>query len=509
MIGQHLLINAERYSAQTALVFGNRHQSYKELNERACRAANALAGMGIRSGDRVATLLNNCPACIELFFATAKIGAILVPINFRLTAREVRFALNNCTPKALFAGRSLQAIMQELAGGDAMPEALIWVADRIALQEQDGDDYEKWLAATSAEEPSGSGTLFDPHLFVHSSGTTGFPKAAIWTQSTTLHSSTAKIIDFSIVPSDKTAVFGPLFHVGPLMDVAIPLLLRGGTLIIGETSGFDPRKVLQMAADEGVTILTIYPTMWRRVIREVDASAFDLSSLRMLLTGGEPMPAPLLQQVYDRFPGAEFVNTYGSTEGGPVTTFLAPADNRRKIGSIGKAAFGVAIKIVDTSFEEVPRGHVGELLVRSPFICSGYWNQPDTTAHSMRDGWWRTGDLVSQDADGFLWIEGRQKDMIISGAENIYPIEIEKVIGALEGVIEVSVVGVPDETWGEAVAAFVVKAQNSELDASRIIEHCKFHLASYKKPKHVRFVESLPRTTVNKVSKAILRAQFE
>ena len=220
------------------------------------------------------------------------------------------------------------------------------------------------------------------------------------------------------------------------------------------------------------------------------------------------MPVTLLHDVYVRFPQAEFVNTYGSTEGGPITTFLAPADSTRKIGSIGRPAFGVEIRIVGTSDETVPRGNVGELLVRSPFVCSGYWNQPAETAASTLNGWWRTGDLVSLDQDGFLWIEGRKTDMIISGAENIYPIEIERIIAALPGVTEVSVVGVPDDVWGEAVVAFVVGTPGFNLDASTIIDHCKVHLASYKKPKHVRFVNSLPRTTVNKVSKAQLRMQF-
>ena len=509
MIGQLLSINAERHARQIAVVFGSRRYTYAELNDRACRLANALSQMGIGRGDRVATLQNNCNHFVDLFFATAKLGSILVPVNFRLAAKEVEFALNNCTPKVLFAGYSMRATLAQLAGSSAVPAIVRSVPDTAAFAAAPDDEYERWLAQQDAREPETAVSLAHPHLLVHSSGTTGYPKAAIWTHSTTLNSCSAKIIDFALSASDSTAVFGPLFHVGPLMDLAVPLLLRGGKLVVGESSGFDPAKVLQTAADELVTIMTIYPTMWRRLIQEVDPSQFDLSRLRMILTGGEPISVPLLREVYARFPQAGFLNTYGSTEAGPITTFLDAADSVRKIGSIGKPAFGVEVRIVGMSDEPVARGSVGELVVRSPFVCDGYWNEPEQTTASRLDRWWRTGDLVSQDEDGFLWIEGRKKDMIISGAENIYPIEIERVIAALPGVREVGIVGVPDALWGEAVAAFVVREPGSSLDASSIVAHCKGHLASYKKPKHVRFVDSLPRTTVNKVSKALLRKQFQ
>ncbi|HJP68581.1 MAG TPA: AMP-binding protein, partial [Sphingomicrobium sp.] len=275
MIGQLLSINAERHAREVAVVFGSRRYTYAALNDRACRLANALSLLGIRPGDRVATLQNNCNHFVDLFFATAKLGAILVPVNFRLTAEEVEFALNNCRPKALFAGYSMRATLTRLAGSNALPRIVRSVPDRAALASAPDDQYEQWLSQHDVREPETAVSLADPHLLVHSSGTTGYPKAAIWTHSTTLNSCSAKIIDFALSASDSTAVFGPLFHVGPLMDLAMPLLLRGGKLVVGESSSFDPGKVLQTAADEMVTIMTIYPTMWRRVIQEVDPSQFD------------------------------------------------------------------------------------------------------------------------------------------------------------------------------------------------------------------------------------------
>jgi fatty-acyl-CoA synthase len=234
----------------------------------------------------------------------------------------------------------------------------------------------------------------------------------------------------------------------------------------------------------------------------------DLGSLRLLLTGGEPIPVPIVRQIHRRFPGAGFINTYGSTEGGPITTCLLPEDGVRKVGSVGRPAFSVDLRIADETMRPLGPGSVGELLVRSPFVCKGYWNQPAATESQLSDGWWRTGDLAMRDDEGFVWITGRKKDMIISGAENIYPAEVEMVIAELDGVVEVAVVGVPDPEWGEAVAAFVVKTPEASLDAAAVIEHCRRNLASYKKPRHVRFIEGVPRTTVSKISKDALRAQW-
>ena len=239
-----------------------------------------------------------------------------------------------------------------------------------------------------------------------------------------------------------------------------------------------------------------------------DLSAYDLRSLRLIITGGEAAPLPVIRGVHERFPGVEFVNNYGSTEGGPITTLLAPGDSLRKIGSVGKAAFGVEVRIADAHGRSLPPTQVGEILVRGPFVSPGYWNRPELTAESSRNGWWHTGDLAWRDDEGFIYISGRSKDMIKSGAENIFPIEVEQVIATLPGVVEVGVIGVPDDQWGETVAAIVVKAPDAAVDAAAVIAHCRDNLASYKKPRHVQFVESLPRNTTNKVDKIALRKRF-
>jgi fatty-acyl-CoA synthase len=511
MIGTAVTSNAARYPNQAALVFGSVRLTCAEVNARACRLANALRGIGIQKGDRVAVLLHNCHQVIETFFGAAKIGAVFVPVNFRLSKPEVDEVLADCSARVLIYGAEFAEIVGSLSQARYFPENVVHVGDieEGSAAFDSGPEYEAWIAVHPADEPGVEVTPTEDQLLVYSSGTTGRPKGAVWTHANTLCSSMAKIIDFRLTPEDSTVVFGPLFHVGPLMDLAVPVLLRGGKLVLGASRGFDPAHLLAVIEAERATVVSIYPTMWRRVLALSDLGRYDLRGLRLFLTGGEPMPQWLLRAIYERFPAIPFINTYGCTEGGPIASFLAPEDRFAKMGSIGKAAFTVDIRIVDDHGREAAPGIAGELVIRSPVVCKCYWRKPSETATALRGGWWHTGDLAWKDAEGFLWIAGRKKDLIISGAENIYPVEIERVISMLDGVAEVAVVGVPDEHWGEAVAAFVVRKPGGDLDESGVIEHCRQNLASYKKPRHVFFIEELPRTSVGKVSKEVLRQRGE
>jgi acyl-CoA synthetase (AMP-forming)/AMP-acid ligase II len=280
-------------------------------------------------------------------------------------------------------------------------------------------------------------------------------------------------------------------------------------VVLGASRRFDPARLLSTIADQRGTVIPIYPAMIRRILSEVpDLAAYDLTSLRLIITGGEGALIPMIRGVHECLPGVAFVNNYGSTEGGPITTFLAPEDALRKIGSVGKESFGTEVRIADANDQPLPSGQVGEILVRGPLVTPGYWNRPDLTAECWRNGWWHTGDLGRRDEDGFIYIAGRIKDMVKSGTENIFPIEVEQVIATLPGVVEVGVIGVPDDHWGESVAAFVVQSPGAALDEAAVIAHCRANLASYKKPRYVLFVESLPRGTTNKVNKNALRAQW-
>jgi fatty-acyl-CoA synthase len=496
LIGSQLTIQARRRPDKTALVYGSERQSYAELNAHCCQLANALSSRGIGPGDRVASLVNNCSQFIEIFFAAAKIGAVFVPINFRLAAREVGQLLADCRPKLLFLGESLDPLASQLQTSGMLPPQSIVVRDRLADRPAAGPEPDReLLRAHPVHEPDVAVGSEEPQLLVYSSGTTGRPKGAVWTHGTTLFSSLPKIIDFDIVPGDTTVVFGPLFHVGPLMDLAIPLLFRGGRLVVGATTGFDPAVLMRTIAAERASIVTIYPTMWRRVLSLPNLSSYDTSSLRLLFTGGEPIPIPLLRDIYTRFPTAGFINTYGSTESGPITTFLSTADRERKIGSVGKPAFSVEVRIADETGGPVPNGTTGELLVRSPFVCNGYANShPGEVYRTGR--WWHTGDLAYRDDEGFMDRRAQEGHDHFRRREH------------LSGRSRASHHRTPDEEWGEAVAAYVVLAPGAALDQAAIVDHCRRNLAGYKKPRHVFLVESLPRTTVNKVSKETLRARF-
>jgi len=509
MVGATLSMSAARDADHLALAFYEVRLTYAHLNARACRLANALWSLGVVKGDRIAVLLHNSPEFVESYFAAAKIGAIFVPLNFRLASAELGQLLDNCEARVLIYGDEFSKTIAPLAGAPWFPRHLVRVSESAANAVALGAtlDYERWVGGFSDSEPAVEVAPEDDQLIVYTSGTTGQPKGAILSHRNTLFSSLTKIIDFGLTPSDTIVVFGPLFHVGPLMDLAIPTLQRGGTVVLGRSRGFEPEHLVAVLERERATVVSIYPVMWRRVLALTSLDRYDLSTLRLLLTGGEPMPATLLRAIYERFP-IPFVNTYGSTEGGPVTTFLRPEHRFEKIGSIGTPAFTVQVKIVDERDEEVEPGVVGEIVVRSPFVCEGYWRRPDATAAAQRHGWWHTGDLAKADRDGFLWVAGRAKDMIISGAENIYPVEIETVISTLEGVAEVAVVGAPDPLWGEVVVAFVIRRSRSEVDEAMILEHCRARLASYKKPRRVIFLEELPRTTNGKVSKEQLRQRL-
>ena len=507
MIGQQISIQAARVPDTTAIYFGPKTLTYTALDRRSGLLATALSANGVKAGDRVAALLLNCPQFLELFFACAKLGAIFVPVNFRLVAREIALLLRGSTPAILFAGQNFDTILDTLRAGGDLTCPVSRVNDSIETGPADAA-YEALLASAAEPLTALAAGMELPLSMMHSSGTTGLPKGALHSHGTTLASCMAKIIDFSLTEDDRAVVFGPLFHAGPLMDLALPLLIRGGSVVLGVSRGFDPDMLLRTLVDQGGTVVPIYPTMLRRVIAS-DLGAYDLSRLRLIISGGEAIAPSFLAEAQASLPHVEILNNYGSTEGGPITTFLRPGDHARKPGSVGRPSFGMAVCIAGEDGAPVPPDVTGEVLVRGPFVCVGYWNRPELTAAARRGAWWATGDLGWLDAEGYLWIAGRRSEMIKSGAENIYPTEVEDVIVTLDGVAEAGVVGVPDPDWGETPVAYVVPAAGRALDAAAVSRHCRANLAGYKVPRHIRFINALPRTGTNKIARTTLRRLFE
>jgi fatty-acyl-CoA synthase len=505
MVGAVPRVSAARHPDAVALIFGERRLTYRELSRRALQAANGLLALGLNKGERVAVLLENGPEFVELFFAAATAGAILVPVNFRLAAPEVEYVLRDSGASVLVVGARFLTPLAPLLGKVESLRHVVRVGDSSSATDV-LLEYETWLRSQAVEDPGLAVSSVDDQLIVYTSGTTGRPKGALWAHSNTLLSAAAKTIDFDLRPTDITAVFGPLFHVGPLMDFTVPLLQRGGRVVIGRSGGFEPHEVLRVFAEERITVVGMVPSMWKRVLAVTDGH--DLSSLRLIVTGGEPIEPHTLDSLYRRFPQADIVNQYGSTEGGPISVLMPRGRRRDKHGSVGRPAFNVEVKIAGDDGREKASGEVGELLIRSPVVCKGYWNRPRETAESLRGDWWRSGDLAWRDADGFIWIAGRRRDLIISGGENIYPAEVEQVIAGLAGVTEVAVAGVPDATWGEAVVAWIVRAPGATVTEKDVLEHCRERLAGFKKPRQVFFIDSLPRTTVGKVSRTLLKRDF-
>jgi fatty-acyl-CoA synthase len=506
MVGAIPRLSAARDPDVVALIFRERRMTYQELSTRALQAANGLLALGVGKGDRVAVLLENGPEFIELFFAAATVGAIFVPVNFRLAAQEVEYVLRDSGASVLFAGVRLVALLARLLEDLESLRHVVRVGDSTSATDR-VLEYETWLQRQPVEDPGVTVSSVDDQLILYTSGTTGRPKGALWAHSNTLFSVAAKIIDFDLRPTDATAVFGPLSHVGPMMDFTVPLLQRGGKVVIGRSGGFEPAQVLRVLAEDRITVVGMVPTMWKRVLGATDGH--DLSSLRLIVTGGEAIEPDTLDGLYSRFPEADVVNQYGSTEGGPISVLMPRPRRLDKHGSVGRPAFNVEVKIAGDDGWEKASGEVGELLIRSPVVCKGYWNRPRETAESLSNDWWRSGDLAWQDADGFIWIAGRRRDLIISGGENVYPAEVEQVITGLAGVAEAAVAGVPDAAWGEAVVAWIVRSPGSTVTEKEVLEHCRAHLASFKKPRHVFFIDSLPRTTVGKVSREILKRHFD
>lgn len=488
-----------------ALAFEETRLTYGQLNAKVNRVANGLLDLGIKKGDRVAALMYNCHQFMEIYFALAKIGAIMVPLNFRLVARELQFALDDSGSNTLFLGPEFLDTIASIRS------SLKTVRNFFSIDPNAPSDmigYDSFLDKYSTEEPAVEVNMDDEQLIIYTSGTTGRPKGAVYTHGTTYWMSLSQIVDFGFNGDDITAITGPLYHVGGLIDLTMPMFHTGGSCVMMRSTGFNPKETLELIERERITLILLFPIMLYDILRYPELKKYDTSSLRMIFTGGEPVPIAALEKSMEAFPTANVIQGFGLTEGSAIASFLSQKYAVSKMGSIGKAIAHVKMRVVNEAGEDVQPGEIGEILTQGPSVSKGYWMRPEANRETFVDGWCHTGDLGRVDEDGFIYIAGRKKDMIISGAENIYPAEIEDVIYSNPNVSEVAVIGVPDEKWGEAVLAVVVPKQGQNLTEEEVISYCKDKLASYKKPKMVRFLDALPRTASMKVQKHLLRQQF-
>lgn len=488
---------------RTAFIEGDRRVSFADFDRRTNQLAQALRDMGVRSGDRVGALMVNSVAFLETMFASAKLGAIFAPMNFRLAAPEVSFLLADSGADVFVWSRECSKLARDALAGDA-----VRVRTRVIVGGDSGEgelDYEELVAGGTPTAPGTDVNGRDVCALMYTSGTTGRPKGVMLTHD----NMTWNAINYlstgrGIREGDRTVTVMPMFHSGGLGVHTLPLIYIGGTSTI--MSAFDARATLTAMAREKVTVQFLAPVMWAALMAVPDVEDYDLSALELAITGSAPCPLPVLEYFQGR--GVSFQEGFGLTETAPGATLLDASHIKEKLGSIGRPMFHVSTRIVDEYDRDVPVGDVGELLVRGPNVFAGYWGRPDATAEAFRGGWFHTGDLGRVDAEGFITLVDRKKDMVITGGENVYPIEVEQVLCRHPAIREVAVVGVPHDKWGETPIAVVALVQDAVTGADELIAYTRERLAHFKCPTRVEFVSELPRTATGKVLKTTLRKNY-
>jgi fatty-acyl-CoA synthase len=460
------------------------------LHERATRLAHALAGLGVARGDRVAYLGPNHPTFLEALFATGQLGAVFVPLNWRLAAPELAYILSDSGADVLLVAPSLASTV------DALP-----VRTTIVL----GEAYEAALAGSPTEPLDVFVVLDEPCLILYTSGTTGRPKGAVLTHANITWNCVNLLLDVDLSGDEVTLVAAPMFHVAALNQTVLPTLLKGGRVVL--VSAFDPDQALTLVARHRVTYLFGVPTMFLAMTRSPAWADADLSSVRSAICGGAPVPEAVIAAYQQR--GVTFMQGYGLTEAAPGVLFLRRDDSVRKAGSAGTAAFFTDVRLVRPDGGDAGPGEPGEILTQGPNVMAGYWQRPDDTAAVLSpDGWLRTGDVGVADADGYVTIRDRTKDLFISGGENVYPAEVEDALYHHPAVAECAVIGVPDPHWGEVGRAVVVLRDGVSIQPAQLLAFLDGRIARYKIPKSVVFADGLPRTASGKVAKLELRSRY-
>jgi len=488
-----------------ALVCQGRSRTYGELRRHMRAVGHALIAHGISPKERVALLSRNRLEYFEIEAGIAAACAIMVPMNSRLRPPELAAILRRSGAAAIFVdGALLPAIRDLQRQGEAPDLRLV-----IALEGAEGDlAYEAMLASMPDNPVPREPFIEDPHEIIFTSGTTGRPKGVVWTNGGLLFNSLQQVIDFRIGPESVTHTSIDLYYIGGRHDLTWATLHVGGTVHIKDSSGFVAEDVLRYVCENRVSHVLWVPTMIYELLRVPEPERFDTSHLRLIMCGGQPLSADVTRAVQKRFPKSAFVQVYGLTEGGGSVTFVPDWALHTKPGSAGRPSLHAAIRIVDDKGCDVPSNVDGEIWVRAPSMTAGYWDEPELTREMLADDWLRTGDMGRLDNEGFLYVTGRKKDMIISGGMNIYPSEIEDVLRGHPAVADVAVIGVPHEKWGEQVCAVIELRPNEKPDEAELIAFCTKRLASYKKPSMVRFIDTMPRTATGKQQKFQLRERY-
>lgn len=502
---KHARLDPER----ECLVCGDTRLTWRQLNERVNRLANGLAGLGVEKDTKVAILAFNCHRYIETYYAVAKLGAVSVPLNFRLSPSELTYVINHSDAEALMVGSEFLDVVKGI-----LPE-LVNIKLRVLLdiQEEGWVDYEDLIGKSSDEEPGVAVDEDDLCQLQYTGGTTGLPKGVMLTHRNYMTSVIGMGLANTFAPGDATLQVLPLFHVSWW-----PVLLHhcaGGKAVLVKRFDFD--EILSIAQQEGVTHMNMVPILFSWILDFPGLDKYDLSGIKYLSYAGAPMPADLMRRCIGRF-GPIIQQGYGLTEAAPLATILkeedqcrleGPPEIIRRISSAGRESLMTAVRVVDDDDKDVAVGEVGEIIVRGKNIMRGYWKDPELTAQGLRGGWLHTGDMAELDEYGYIYIVDRKHDMIITGGENVYPYEVEKILYEHPAVLEAAVVGLQDKTWGEMVTAALTLKQGATASEEEIIAFCKDRIAHYKCPKQVVFMEDLPKTPIGKILRREVREELE
>ena len=510
---EFLLISSAIVPDRTATVFEGRRRSYAELQARVDRLANALAELGVAAGDRVAMLQVNSDEHVETYFASAKLDAVYVPLNFRARAGELSQVIDDCGPRVLVVGSRYAGLVREMAGGLESVERYVALEEPVA----GWSFYDDMVDSASDGERFPEADGDDLTVVMYTAGTTGAPKGVMLG-----HDSFSSYVLSNVSPADpevdeRNILTVPMYHIAGLQAM-MAAVYGGRTLVIQRQ--FEPAEWMALVESERASRAMMVPTMLKMLMDHEEFDSHDLSSLEVITYGAAPMPREVIRRAIEAFPGAHFVNAFGQTETASTITMLPPEDHvlegsaeevearLRRLSSIGKPLEDVEVRIVDEDGAPVAQGEVGEIVARGERLMSGYWGQGDATAETIRDGWLHTGDLAYFDEEGYIFLAGRARDFIKRGGEMVSPEEVEQVLHSHPAVEEAAIIGVPDVEWGERVRAVVVLREGQSAGEPEIIEYCRRRLASFKKPESVAFAAALPRNPLGKVLKRELREHY-
>ncbi|UCH22980.1 MAG: long-chain fatty acid--CoA ligase [Deltaproteobacteria bacterium] len=496
---------ANKYPNRLAIISAEGNWTFKVFDQRTSRLAGAMLNAGLKKGDRVAILFFNSSYFVEVYFACLKAGLVATPVNYRFAGPEIVYVLNDAQPSILFYGVEFETTLQEIR------QELETI--RILVSPHDGDsslalNYEEFLANGKRVGPTADVAEEDQCQIMYTSGTTGRPKGAVLTHRNLLWNLYNTILGREDKTGERALIVGPLYHTAALNNhFTIQVALAGTSIIVQK---FEPESLLRTIEMEKATIISGAPALYNRLLQHPRAGEYDTSSITKCTVGSDKLPTEIKKRIFNFFPNINGIyEIYGCTEASPSIAILGAEDSLHKDGSVGKSAAFLEARIVDEDASSLPPGEVGELICRGPNVMQGYHRNPEGTKEALRDGWLHTGDLATMDKEGFFYIVDRKKDMIVSGGENIYPRELEEVLMGHPAIADVAVVGIPDPDWGEAVKAFVVLKEGLTINAQELIRFCKKHLASYKKPKAIAFVPSIPRNPSGKALKRILKEKYD